>query len=64
MEKSESNLLVLLESVVMLQLLLENLEELQGTHYNKQRLKQQLNSLIKEITILFSVTGKKKRCRF
>jgi hypothetical protein len=52
MEKSESNLLVLLESVVLLQLLLENLEELQGTHYNKQRLKQQMNSLIKEIAPL------------
>lgn len=48
-EKSETNLLVLLETIVLMQLLLENLEELQGTHYNKQKLKQQTKSLIKEI---------------
>ena len=48
-EKSESNLLVLLETIVYLQLLLENLEELQGTHYNKQKLKQQINAFINTI---------------
>lgn len=48
-EKSESNLLILLETIVYLQLLLENLEELQGTHYNKQKLKQQINAFINTI---------------
>ena len=48
-EKSESNLLVLLETIVYLQLLLENLEELQGTHYNKQKLKQLINAFINTI---------------
>lgn len=51
-EKSESNLLVLLEAIVLIQMLLENLEELEGTHYNKQRLKQQLKALIKELAPL------------
>jgi hypothetical protein len=48
-EKSDKNMLVLLEAIILIQLLLENLEELQGTHYNKQRLKQQMNYLIKEL---------------
>jgi len=48
----KDNLLTLLETVILLQMTLENLEVLQGTHYNKQRLKQQIKSLIKEITPL------------
>ncbi|QRE03525.1 hypothetical protein [Flavobacterium psychrophilum] len=46
------NLITLLETVILMQMLLENLESLQGTHYNKQRLKQQIKSLINEIAPL------------
>lgn len=47
-----NNLLVLLETVILLQMTLESLEVLQGTHYNKMRLKQQISGLVKEITPL------------
>ncbi len=43
------NLINLLETVICLQMTLESLETLQGTHYNKQRLKQILKATIKEI---------------
>ena len=41
------NLLTLLDTIIMLQLVVENLETLQGTHYNKQQLKQQIKALLK-----------------
>ena len=43
------NLINLLETVICLQMTLESLETLQGTHYNKQRLKQVLKATIREI---------------
>ena len=46
------DLITLLETVILMQMLLENLELLQSTHYNKQRLKQQIKSLIQEIAPL------------
>lgn len=47
--KTENNLLVLLETVILLQMLTENLEELEGTHYNRQRIKQLMKPLLNEI---------------
>lgn len=46
------DLITLLETVILMQMLVENLELLQSTHYNKQRLKQQIKSLIQEIAPL------------
>lgn len=48
-DKSPENLIVLLDTIINMQLLIENLEQLQGTHYNKQRIKQQIKSLLKEV---------------
>lgn len=50
--QSQNNLITLLESVILMQMLLENLETLQGTHYNRQQIKQQLKSTIKLIAPL------------
>ena len=46
---SPNNLITLLESVILMQMLLENLEQLQGTHYNRQQLKQQIKATIRLI---------------
>lgn len=48
MEKSPENLIILLDTIITMQLLVENLEQLQGTHYNRMRLKQQIKALLKE----------------
>ncbi len=50
--QSQNNLITLLESVILMQMLLENLETLQGTHYNKQQIKQQIKATIKLIAPL------------
>lgn len=50
--QNPKNLIVLLESVILMQMMLENLEQLQGTHYNKMQLKQQIKQLIKTIAPL------------
>jgi hypothetical protein len=52
MEHQEENLLTLLETIILLQMLAENLETLQGGHYDKQRLKQQIKAMIKVISPL------------
>lgn len=46
MEKTPNNLLTLLESVILMQMLVENLEQLQRSDYNKQLVKQQLKKTI------------------
>ena len=51
-EKTPENLLTLLETVILTQMLLENLETLQGTHYNKKMLSPKLKALIKYIAPL------------
>jgi len=51
-DKDSKNLITLLESVILMQMLVENLETLQGTHYNRQLLKQQIKALIKVIAPL------------
>ena len=50
--KTEENLLTLLETVILSQMLMENLEQLQQTHYNKSNLKVKLRTLLKEVTPL------------
>ena len=52
MTKEETNLITLLETVILMQMLLENLETLQGTHYNKFQLKLKIKALLKEIAPL------------
>lgn len=47
--QSNNNLIVLLESIILMQMLLENLEDLQDGHYNRQQLKQQIKATIKLI---------------
>lgn len=47
-DKSPENLIILLDTIITMQLLVENLEQLQGTHFNRQRLKQQIKALLKE----------------
>ena len=46
----EKDLLNLLESIILMQMLVENLEEMQFTHFNVQKVKMQTNNLIKELT--------------
>lgn len=48
----EENLLTLLESVILMQMMLENLEQLQGTHYNRMLIKSKIKALLKEVTPL------------
>ena len=50
--KTEDNLLTLLETVILSQMLMENLEQLQHTHYNKSNLKVKIKTLLKELTPL------------
>lgn len=52
MTKEETNLITLLETIILMQMLLENLELLQGTHYNRQMIKQQIKALLKVVTPL------------
>lgn len=52
MENTPNNLLTLLESVILMQMLLENLEQLQGTHYDRQQIKQQVKKTIALISPL------------
>ena len=52
MNEKQENLLTLLETIILMQMLVENLELLQGTHYNRQKLKQQIKILIKEVSPL------------
>jgi DNA-binding transcriptional regulator YbjK len=49
---TETNLITLLETVILSQMLMENLEQLQSTHYNKSNLKVKIKTLLKEITPL------------
>jgi hypothetical protein len=51
-EKSKKNLITLLETIILMQMLLENLELLQGSHYNKSNLKVKIKSLLKEVAPL------------
>ena len=51
-EKSPNNLLTLLETIILMQMLLENLETLEGTHYNRQQMKQQIKAMIKLVAPL------------
>lgn len=52
MKQEQENLLTLLETIILMQMLIENLEMLQGTHYNKSNLKVKLKTLIKEVSPL------------
>ena len=52
MKQEQENLLTLLETIILMQMLIENLEMLQGTHYNKSNLKGKLKTLIKEVSPL------------
>lgn len=52
MEQSPDNLLTLLETIILMQMLLENLETLQGTHYNRQQIKQQIKAMVKLVAPL------------
>ena len=52
MTPNQKNLITLLETVILMQMMMENLELLQGTHYNKQNIKVKIKALLKEITPL------------
>ena len=52
MKQEQENLLTLLETIILMQMLIENLEMLQGTHYNKSNLKVKLKTLISEVSPL------------
>ena len=47
-KEREESIMVLLDTVITLQMAVENLEKLQTTEFNKQKLKQ----LIKRLTLL------------
>jgi len=49
MTAKEEDLLTLLETIILMQMLIENLETLQNSHYNKMRLKVKLKDMIKEV---------------
>ena len=52
MNEKETNLLTLLETIILMQMLVENLELLQGTHYNRQQIKVQVKALLKTVAPL------------
>lgn len=52
MTEQEKDLMTLLETIILMQMLMENLECLQSTHYNKSHLKVKIKMLLKEITPL------------
>lgn len=52
MTAKEEDLLTLLETIILMQMLIENLETLQNSHYNKMRLKVKLKDMIKEVSPL------------
>lgn len=52
MSQEPKNLMTLLETIILMQMMMENLELLQGTHYNKSNLKVKIKTLLKEITPL------------
>jgi hypothetical protein len=50
--ENNEDLITLLETIILMQMMLENLELLQNTHYNKSHLKVKIKTLLKEITPL------------
>lgn len=52
MSQEPKNLMTLLETIILMQMMMENLELLQGTHYNRSNLKVKIKTLLKEITPL------------
>ena len=48
-KEREESIMVLLDTVITLQMAVENLEKLQTTEFNKQKLKQLIKQLIKEV---------------
>jgi hypothetical protein len=50
--ENNEDLITLLETIILMQMMLENLELLQNTHYNKSQLKVKIKTLLKEITPL------------
>ena len=49
MTEKETNLITLLESIILMQMMVENLEVLQGTHYNQKDIKVGIKTLLKKI---------------
>lgn len=52
MNEKEKDLITLLESIILMQMLVENLEELQLTHYNQKDIKAGIKTILKKISPL------------
>lgn len=50
MTKEQENLITLLETIILLQMTVENLEQLQFTKYNKMAIKVKIKALLKEVS--------------
>ena len=48
----KKDLLTLLETIILMQMLVENLDELKNKHYDKQLVKNRLNALLKTVAPL------------
>ena len=52
MNPNKHDLLTLLETIILMQMLVENLDELKNKHYDKQLVKNRLNALLKTVSPL------------
>ena len=50
--RNKHDLLTLLETIILMQMLVENLDELKNKHYDKQLVKNRLNALLKTVAPL------------